>query len=1595
MRSNNYSFNNKVIDSMLLLLEQDNSNSHNLLKNFIKKFYNFSYSSDVELSINFLLYSVKDLFDFIKERAKNESKVRIFNINNKDIIQENLTIIETINNNIPFIIDSIIIILKKYNLSIYHYTNAVLNIKRENDVIVDILKTQSCANDKTNESIAYFIVNTIDKNTQAILKSDIKKTLTAVHQCVQDWHLMLDHINVILNNLKTNNSHQEICQFLKWIQNDNFVFLGYEEYVAKNEKLVITNSSSLGLQKINATSQPIKNIPDSKSHLYIIQSDIISHVHRHEYMICIGIRTFSNTGVLLKEECFYGFFASVVSFQDAIHIPIIREKIQAVELKSGFIKKGHNNKALIAILQRFSREELFQFSEEELFQISMGILFLSSNPKIKLFIRRDISNNFINCIIFVPKNFASTESATKMSNILENMLLGKVVTQYYSMCNESDLVRLQFMLKISDNLPNVSEQEIEAQLIESTKRWEDRLYNVLYNKCGYDFSQYLNAFPVSYQEYFDPESAYHDIIKINKALQHNTSEVDLYLAENNNHYQLKVYIPEQENLKLSKVLNIVRKMGVNILLHYSYNIAIQGNSICLHHFILSNTKESLNYNSIKKQFEITLKKIFSKEIENDLFNNLVISANLNWKEVLLIRLLSKYLKQISFSYSQSYIRKILIKYPDIIYLFIRLFEIRFDPNLNTLRKEHEAIIREKIKQLFTNVIDIVHDYILQCIYSLILAVLRTNYYQGDKSYLSIKIDSSKVPNIPLPCPFREIYVYSSMFEAIHLRGGKVARGGIRWSDRIEDFRTEVLGLMKAQMTKNSVIVPVGSKGGFILKNPAKDKPLIDYAIECYKNFLRGILDITDNIIDDKYITPDNVIKYDEYDPYLVVAADKGTASFSDYANQISQEYNFWLRDAFASGGSIGFDHKKMGITAKGAWIAANRHFWIIDKNIQEEIFTVIGIGDMSGDVFGNGMLLSNKICLLGAFNHLHIFIDPSPNPEKSFLERQRLFSIPGSSWEDYNRSIISKGGGVFCRKSKSITLTPEMKERFHINKDQKEISPDNLITYLLKAPVDMIWNGGIGTYIKSSKESNAVVADKANDNLRINGCDVKASMIIEGGNLGCTQLGRIEYSNTGGRINTDFIDNAGGVICSDFETNIKICLELAVKDKFISFDKRNIILDSIISDIPAIVLNHHNKLETKVLMLECMQSQERIDQHHKLLQHLEKIKMLDRNIEFLPSDEEITKMSSEKRGFNAPQIAVLIAYTRMCIKNEIMSSDLLQHSTNFINLYESQYLLSYFPPYIRNNFEKYIKQHTLKKEILATCISNDIVNRMGCVFVHHIESMGITVDNVIRVYIIITYIYNISEIWDELDKIDSNISIDSYVTIVREVQKFIGQATFWFFRNLHKFVDIEKKLDDLSSKIVLLEKNMTDIICSKLKTKDSNTLYNNIPQENGINPKVIKKINNLKFLISGLDIIYLAENTNIPIVIVGKIYFHLKSVLNFNRIRELALQMDSSSSYWQRIAIRNLLDDLSDYQSIITGNIIKHIEPLIINNNNQSNTEVIVNNSITSWCVQHQSQLNRYYSFLNEINTTQLELSKLMLIIKSLSVFTLEKDYNV
>ncbi|GFQ83879.1 NAD-specific glutamate dehydrogenase [Trichonephila clavata] len=846
-----------------------------------------------------------------------------------------------------------------------------------------------------------------------------------------------------------------------------------------------------------------------------------------------------------------------------------------------------------------------------------------------------------------------------------------------------------------------------------------------------------------------------------------------------------------------------------------------------------------------------------------------------------------------------------------------------------------------------------------------MAILRTSYYQDNKPYLSIKFDSSKVNGLPDPRPYRELYVYSNLFEGIHLRGGKLARGGLRWSDRTEDFRTEVLGLMKAQMTKNAVIVPVGAKGGFVIKQVYKDKDTLrEKSVECYKSFIRGMLDITDNVVDGEIIPPENVIRYDEDDPYLVVAADKGTASFSDYANQIASEYNFWLGDAFASGGSAGYDHKKMGITARGAWIAAQRHFWKMNKDIYQDT-TVIGIGDMAGDLFGNGMLLSKNIHLIGAFNHMHIFVDPNPDAEKSFTERKRLFELPFSTWMDYNKDLISKGGGVFERSSKQVNISQEIKKCFDITEDI--LPPSDLIRYLLKAKVDFIWNGGIGTFVKAKSENHSMVGDKANDELRVNGKDIRASMFIEGGNLGCTQLGRIEYAEKGGYINADFVDNSAGVICSDLEVNIKIAFVSAMKAGGISLEKRNEILASMVDEVASKVLENHNKIETKALLLECLQAKERLEQHHRLLLSLEKSGLLNRSVEFLPTEEEIARMLTGAEGFSSPQLSVLMSYARTAIKNEIIHSDLSEK-----DLISHDYLLGYFPKKMVTKFKDFILKHQLRREIISTCIANDVVNRMGCIFINNLtENTGIKIQEAVNIYIVVNHLYDLNSLWQKIDELDGKIDVNSYLQIVRNVQKFIGRVSFWLVKNLGKLSFIE--LDDVTKfkdAIETLGQNLTDVLDEhllKIYSHGSTSLV-----ELNINKDLAKKVADLCVLAYALDIISVAEQTSLSILDAGKIYFELKSLLRFDLIRTIAIKMKSRSSYWDRSLVNDLLDDLSNYHHKLAVKVIKATD----------NPE----DKVQTWACNDKDYIERYNSFLDEMVASKLDLSKLIFIIRRIKV---------
>ncbi|HET7676183.1 MAG TPA: NAD-glutamate dehydrogenase, partial [Gammaproteobacteria bacterium] len=919
---------------------------------------------------------------------------------------------------------------------------------------------------------------------------------------------------------------------------------------------------------------------------------------------------------------------------------------------------------------------------------------------------------------------------------------------------------------------------------------------------------------------------------------------------------------------------------------------------------------------VKGIFQDAFAQIWSGNVENDGFNKLVLAAGLTWRETALLRAYCKYLLQTGAPFSQAYMEQALANNADIAKCMIELFEIRFDPA--GVDKTREARAKECIatlKQKLDSVSSLDDDRILRNFVTMIEATLRTNYFQTDKKrpkpYMSFKLDPAKIPELPLPRPMFEIFVYSSRFEAVHLRGGKVARGGIRWSDRREDFRTEVLGLMKAQMVKNTVIVPVGSKGGFVVKRPPADRDkLMQEVVACYQNFMRGMLDLTDNLAGGKVVPPRDVVRRDPDDPYLVVAADKGTATFSDIANGVAAEYDYWLGDAFASGGSAGYDHKKMGITARGAWESVKRHFREMGIDTQTTDFTAVGIGDMAGDVFGNGMLLSRHIKLVAAFNHMHIFLDPNPDTEKSFEERQRLFNLPRSTWADYDAATISNGGGVWPRSAKHIPISPEM--RVVLGIEAEELTPQETIRAILKAPVDLLWNGGIGTYVKAASETNAEVGDRANDALRINGKDLRCRVVGEGGNLGMTQLGRIEYALAGGRLNTDFVDNSAGVDTSDHEVNIKILLNMALGENF-TIKQRNKLLATMTDEIAALVLRN-NYLQSQAITVAESQAADRIEEHAYLIRLLERSGALNRALEFLPGEEELTSRRAASRGLMRPEIAVLLAYSKITIYNALIESDVAQDA------YLGKELESYFPTPLRKDYKKLMVKHRLCREIIATAITNSIVNRMGPTFAHRLrEETGANMSMVARAYTIARETYDMRGIWTDIEALDNEVPAAVQTAMITRTARLLRHATRWLLDHMRRRLDIAARVAELAPGLRALMEHVEDILPAQ-ELEDFTKAQDKFLAV-GVPKALARKIAALDPLYAAMDIIDVAAESGLGVETAARAYFKLGARLQINWLHEQVEQLQAHG-HWQAVARGSLREDLYTQQRRLTAQVL-------------------------------------------------------------------------
>ena len=1447
-----------------------------------------------------------NMFGYLKNRKPLEEKIRVFSP--KDSYN---TVVELLNDDMPFLLDSLTSELVHHGLVIKQTVHPIIPITRDKNGDIVSLGTPK---DNFLESFIHFEISSLPEGlTEAQLQSDLEWVLAHIVLAVTDWKPMVAKAEAIAHSYQksTHADVKEAHDFMTWLANKNFVFLGYSEYSTASN----IAEHTLGiLQKIEHDNYK-QNGADAPL-ITITKSNRRSPVHRYVPMDTIIVKRVNEKDAVIGEACFVGLFTSNAYYQSVSTIPLVRAKIAEVQKLSGFGERSHDGKSLATILEFLPRDEMLQINGDDLLETAMGILALEVRPGVRVFVRKDASERFISAMVFIPRERFSTDLRKQIQDVMERSY-NATTTSFTTQILDTPLARLHIILKTTPgDVPQVDLAKVEKDIVKLAYMWSDQLLDALVaaqdeQKALKLHRRYASAFPQSYINSHSAEAAVYDIEKCEMALVQNTLALDLYQDKQQTGItHLKIYNPNQE-IALSDMLPLLENAGFRVIEEYPFELTPLGTeaTVRIRDFKLELPAGANDIARSKQPLEALLLATWNGDIENDKFNGLVLKAGIDAREVIVLRAYAKYLKQIGFNASVSTIQQALLANPAVVILLVELFTTRFSADLEQRDVKLHAI-KTNIEKSLEAVTNATEDRVLRRYMELVFATLRTNYYQPDRPILSFKMDSATVPELPLPRPFAEIFVYSPRVEGIHLRGGPVARGGLRWSDRIDDFRTEVLGLMKAQMVKNSVIVPVGSKGGFVVKLPpisgGRDA-MMQEGIACYTLYLQGLLDITDNIVAGMVTPPKLVVRHDGDDPYLVVAADKGTATFSDIANSVSAEYGFWLGDAFASGGSVGYDHKKMAITARGGWVSVTRHFKEMGIDIAQEDFTCIGIGDMSGDVFGNGMLLSEHTKLVAAFNHLHIFIDPDPDAKTSFAERKRLFDLPRSGWKDYDSKLISKGGDIYDRTAKFITISDEAKQALGLAKNS--FTPDELIRGILQAPVDLLWNGGIGTYVKASEETHEQVGDRTNNALRINGAELRCKVIGEGGNLGLTQLGRIEYAKTGGRINTDAIDNSAGVDCSDHEVNIKIAFSGEIAKNALTMEKRNQILESMTDEVGSLVLKD-NVLQTLALTVAEQNASKTLEASTRLMYALEKKGLLNRAIEYLPSFKQLQDLITSGRGLSRPELAVLLAYSKMDVFSVLAHSESLNHA------YFEDELLRYFPHHMRETFKPAIFAHPLKKEIIATVLTNSLVNRVGITFMNDMmEETGASVSDIAIAYALVRDTFGLRIYWETIDSLTGAIEPALQAELFSHIQQFAHQLVSWLLSHQPLPLDI----DTIQASLLNPAK---DMLQQHTSSKDiSAWVQKKIPAP------LANFISNMDHHAASFDMIQIAEQTGKKSDAIAETYFAFGERLQLNWLRE-ALSQVNATSFWQRQALQGLLVDSYSEQRRFATNALKAGESL-------------------------------------------------------------------
>ncbi len=1375
------------------------------------------------------------------------------------------SVVDVVTDDMPYLVDSVTTELSRHGLGIHVVVHPVLRVRRDAEgrltevlpaatsparaALPDAANTTAASTTAASttaasttaasttgasttaastdvglqEAFVHVEVDRINEGAQLDgLRADLARVLGDVRRAVEDCDAMVARVNELTREVSVGSLPQDEAEesraFLQWLSDDHFIFLGYRQYSLERRDgedfLVPAVETGLGILRPGGPSAPTRlsayaaALARKREALVLSKANRRSTVERPSHLDYVGIRRFDGSGEVTGEHRFLGLFTRRAYSRSCFDIPVVRRKAEEVVRRAGFASASHSGKSLIAVLETYPRDELLQASADELFETTMGIIGIEERQQVRCFVRRDAFHRFFSCLVFLPRDRYTTQTRQRIELILRDAL-GGGNAEYSTYLSESVLARLHYVIEVTtDDEPAFDEREVEARLAEATRSWSEDLAEALVDAFGeaegLTLSKvYQHAFPSAYQDDCPPRTAITDIRRIG-ALEADELGVALYqpLEAPDGVLRLKV-LRRGPAISLSDIVPVLENMGVEVVDEHPYQVTPDGSEpVWIYDFgLFVGTHDGWISDKFRVAFEDTVARVWRGTVENDGFNRLVLLAGLNWREILVLRAICKYLRQTGSTFSQTYMEDTLAHNPDIARQIVQLFEARFDPSRQSVADTAAPQLIGGIEASLEAVEVLDEDRILRAFLQLVRAMLRTNYYQGHCDDLAFKLDPTMCPDLPLPRPAYEVFVYSPRTEAVHLRGAKVARGGIRWSDRREDFRTEVLGLMKAQTVKNAVIVPMGAKGGFVVKWPKGPRPaaagpppgreaMMAEVVACYQTFMRGLLDVTDNLVDGAIVRPPDTICYDGDDPYLVVAADKGTATFSDIANAIAVERKFWLGDAFASGGSSGYDHKGMGITARGAWESVRSHFGALGIDVQSVPFTVVGVGDMSGDVFGNGMLLSRRIQLIGAFDHRDLFVDPDPDPAASFEERARLFSLPRSSWADYDRKLISAGGGVFPRTAKSIPVSPELAHRLDI--DETVVTPSQLIQALLRAPVDLLWNGGIGTYVKASTETHGDVGDRINDAVRVDATDLRCRVVGEGGNLGFTQLARVEYALGGGLIHTDAIDNSAGVDCSDHEVNIKVLLDRVVADGDLTVKQRNQLLNSMTDEVATLVLRD-NIEQNRALANDQAEAASMIDVHARYIRALEQQGKLDRSLERLPSDEQIEERIPTGRGLVTPELAVLLAYTKILAYEDLRGSDLPDDP------HMSGYLAGYFPSALRERFPDQIHDHPLRREIISTCVANSTVNRAGTSFLYRLaQETGAPTAEIVRAHVAAWESFGMARLHAGMEAAEAQTTAATQVGLFLEARKLTERAARWLLRNRGWPIDIAPTVEFFS-----------------------------------------------------------------------------------------------------------------------------------------------------------------------------------------------------